>query len=136
MRSSLRSLAILNESGPAPAEHGATDIRRVALGPSVSQWRNQLQDQLGRTWFVADLMSETQSSTPFEVTVLGTPEIPVDAVQVTGHGVRTCVLVGILRSAPATTAGGAVRESRVVYRLANVLRTLVARLPPATPAAA
>jgi hypothetical protein len=136
MRSSLRSLAILNESGPAPAEPGTTDIRGVALGPSVSQWRNQLQNRLGRMWFVTDLMSEAQSPTSFEVTVLGTPEIPVDAVQVTGHGVRTCVLVGILRSAPATTAGGAVRESRVVYRLANVLRTLVARLPTATPAAA
>jgi hypothetical protein len=102
---------------------------RVALGPSLGQWRDQLQGQLGPRWLVTDLMSQARSSGPADVNVLGTTEIPPESIEVVGRSITACVLVGTLRSSPGAITGRAAGEVEVIRRLASQLRALAAPSP-------
>jgi hypothetical protein len=111
-----------------------TGILRVALGPSLSQWRDRLQGQLGQGWLVTDLMSQARSSLPAHVNVLGTTEIPPESIEVVGRSIPACVLVGTLRSSPGAITGRAAGDAELVRRLAGQLRALAA--PSPSPASA
>lgn len=104
-------------------------IRRVAMGPSLSHWRDILQAELGKEWLVTSLMSQVRSSAPTDVIILGTPEIPVGSVEVAGDGFTAWVLVGTVRSASRRAVLTSSGEREVVQRLVGVVRAAAGQSP-------
>jgi hypothetical protein len=81
-------------------------------------------------------MSQTRSSRPADVNVLGTTEIPPESIEVVGRSITACVLIGTLRSPLRAITGRATGDGEVVRRLASQLRALAAPSPSPASAAA
>lgn len=121
------SLLELESPPREPAAAGTGDMRTlgVALGPSLSHWRVDLQRRLGDDWVLEELISIQAPPRADDIVVLGTAELPSGDLQAGSSS----VLVGI--GPPRSSTGGEAEGSLALLdRLAAVLRTLAVTSPP------
>jgi hypothetical protein len=102
----------------------------VVLGPSLSRFREGLQQRLGANWIVDDLIScEARPDGPDEVMVLGTDEIEPGHVQVSRRGLASSVLIGTFRRRGSTTRERDASPS-ILDPLAETLNALTSPVSP------
>jgi hypothetical protein len=110
-----------------PSEQGADEVTRVIVGPSVTLWRDTLQERLGDRYLVKDMLFDAGGcSCSQAVTILGTPEIPLGDIQVYRHRAGAVVLYGI--AAPRHLGGSDTQAIEpLMERLVDALSGLVDR---------
>jgi hypothetical protein len=109
-----------------PSDQGPDEVARVIVGPSVTLWRDTLQERLGDRYLVKDMLFDAAGDSHSQtVTILGTPEIPLGDIQVYRHRAGAVVLHGI---APRHLGGGTTQAIEpLMKRLVDALSGLVDR---------